>query len=189
VVNAGVTVYELKVRGLEARFFGGVAPASEGTHSTKSGGKSHGSGSHSDSDGEQELGTMVGEGLKYKEDTFLTSANLCRWVIDFQEVQLGKQVGMGSYGVVYRGRWKGVEVAVKRFINQKLDERRLLEFRSEMAFLSELHHPNIVLFIGTCANIAHARTHHTAHAHTAHAHTAHAHTAHARTRLTMFVDG
>ena len=51
--------------------------------------------------------------------------------------------------MVYRGKWKGVEVAVKRFIKQKLDERRMLEFRAEMAFLSELHHPNIVLFIGT----------------------------------------
>lgn len=39
-------------------------------------------------------------------------------------------------------------MAVKRFINQTLDERRMLEFRAEMAFLSELHHPNIVLFIG-----------------------------------------
>ncbi len=56
---------------------------------------------------------------------------------------------MGSYGMVYRGKWKGVDVAVKRFIKQQLDERRLLEFRAEMAFLSELHHPNIVLFIGT----------------------------------------
>jgi serine/threonine protein kinase len=26
----------------------------------------------------------------------------------------------------------------------------MLEFRAEMAFLSELHHPNIVLFIGAC---------------------------------------
>ncbi len=57
---------------------------------------------------------------------------------------------MGSYGVVYRGKWKGVDVAVKRFIKQKLDERRMLEFRAETAFLSELHHPNIVLFIGAC---------------------------------------
>jgi serine/threonine protein kinase len=57
---------------------------------------------------------------------------------------------MGSYGVVYRGKWKGVDVAVKRFIKQKLDERRMLEFRAEMAFLAELHHPNIVLFIGAC---------------------------------------
>ncbi len=58
------------------------------------------------------------------------------------------QVGLGSYGIVYKGKWKGVDVAVKKFIKQKLEENRLLEFRAEMVFLSELHHPNIVLFIG-----------------------------------------
>jgi len=63
-------------------------------------------------------------------------------------------VGTGSYGVVFKGVWKGVEVAVKRFIKQNLDERRLLEFRAEMAFLSELHHPNIVLFIGISHHLA-----------------------------------
>jgi len=86
----------------------------------------------------------------HNEDMFLTSANLCRWVIDFNEIQLGNQLGMGSYGVVYKGRWKGVDVAVKKFVKQKLDESHMLEFRAEMAFLSECHHPNIILFIGAC---------------------------------------
>jgi hypothetical protein len=35
---------------------------------------------------------VVGEGMMFKEDNFLTSANLCRWVIDFNEIALGKQV-------------------------------------------------------------------------------------------------
>jgi hypothetical protein len=52
--------------------------------------------------------------------------------------------------MVYRGKWKGIDVAVKRFIKQQLEERSMLEFRAEMAFLSQLHHPNIVLFIGAC---------------------------------------
>jgi serine/threonine protein kinase len=68
---------------------------------------------------------------------------------------------MGSYGIVFQGRWKGVDVAVKRFIKQRLDERHMLEFRAEMALLSELHHPNIVLFIGTlslCFSLDHIMT-------------------------------
>ena len=93
---------------------------------------------------------LVGEGMAYQEDNFLTSANLCRWIINYNEIQIGQQVGTGSYGIVSRGKWKGVDVAVKRIIKQKLDERKMLEFRAEMAFLSELHHPNIVLFIGAC---------------------------------------
>jgi serine/threonine protein kinase len=80
-----------------------------------------------------------------------------RWIIDYNEIQVGKQVGMGSYGLVNHGRWKGIEVAVKRFIKQKLTERRLLEFRAEMAFLSELTHPNVVMFIGTHPSLSHVR--------------------------------
>ncbi len=166
-------MFELKVRGLEARFFGGVTfgehPSHDSsTNTSRSKNSAFNDGSHksnksnngdeiidedrsaSAKDHTQHLQTMVGEGMAFKEDHYLTSANLCRWIIDFSEIQLGKQVGLGSYGVVYRGKWKGVDIAVKRFIKQKLDERSMLEFRAEMAFLSELHHPNIVLFIGAC---------------------------------------
>lgn len=79
---------------------------------------------------------------------YLTSANLCRWIINFNQIQLGKQIGMGSYGLVYKGKWKGIDVAVKKFIKQKMSEKRLLEIRAEAAMLSELHHPHIVMFIG-----------------------------------------
>jgi hypothetical protein len=145
----GAKLYELKAEGLEGRFFGGVTKGEGETEPNDPG------------EGGGEMQTTVGDGMAFKEDNFLTSANLCRWIIDYNEVQVGQQIGLGSYGVVYKGKWKGVDVAVKRFIKQKLDERRMLEFRAEMAFLSELHHPNIVLFIG---NRPHTRT--TAHTHT-----------------------
>jgi serine/threonine protein kinase len=59
-------------------------------------------------------------------------------------------VGQGSYGFVSQGRWKGVDVAVKRFVKQRLDEETMLRFREEAALLAELRHPNVVLFIGAC---------------------------------------
>jgi hypothetical protein len=154
----------MKIAGLEGRFFGGVADQDvegDGDDSDAGDGEFYLSRSafHDDSDhrgrmpslggGSKVVQTVLGEGTQHHEDLFLASANLCRWIIDYGEIQVGQQVGLGSYGLVHRGRWRGVEVAVKRFITQKLDERRMLEFRAEMAFLSELHHPNIVLFIGT----------------------------------------
>jgi serine/threonine protein kinase len=133
-VCADLKLHELKVRGLEGRFFGGVDSDSRSGHSGST----------------DNARSAVGDDMTFPEDAFLMSANLCRWVIDYQDVQVGEQIGMGSYGIVFRGKWKNVDVAVKKFINQKLDERRMLEFRAEMAFLSELQHPNIVLFIGAC---------------------------------------
>ncbi|ELR24201.1 serine/threonine protein kinase [Acanthamoeba castellanii str. Neff] len=165
VSPGGLTLYEMKIAGLEGRFFGGVADQDvegDGDESDAGDGEFYLSRSafYDDSDhrgrmpslggGSKVVQTVLGEGTQHHEDLFLASANLCRWIIDYGEIQVGEQVGLGSYGLVHRGRWRGVEVAVKRFITQKLDERRMLEFRAEMAFLSELHHPNIVLFIGAC---------------------------------------
>nr|WIL04199.1 serine/threonine-protein kinase/receptor [Cedratvirus lena] len=121
---SGDKIYELKIRGLEARFFE----------------------KHSFFCSDEEERTLSPN----KEDAFLAGANLCRWIIDYDEISLGKQIGQGSYGVVYEGRWKGVHVAVKRFVKQKMDERDLLEFRAEVALLSQLQHNNIITFVGSC---------------------------------------
>jgi hypothetical protein len=36
------------------------------------------------------------------------------------EITLGQRIGIGSYGEVYKGMWRGTEVAVKRFLEQNL---------------------------------------------------------------------
>ena len=35
------------------------------------------------------------------------------WEIDSDELEMGEQLGEGGYGVVYRAKWRGTEVAVK----------------------------------------------------------------------------
>jgi hypothetical protein len=42
------------------------------------------------------------------------------WEIDPVEITLGQRIGIGSYGEVYKGMWRGTEVAVKRFLEQNL---------------------------------------------------------------------
>jgi hypothetical protein len=102
-------LYEFKVEGLEARFFGGVAsglnnrrsePSEDGEEQEEGAepnSDSAGSGPLSQPQGDtirrnETVQSVVGEGMMFKEDNFLTSANLCRWIIDFKEIQLGKQV-------------------------------------------------------------------------------------------------
>jgi hypothetical protein len=58
---------ELKVRGLETRFFGSV-----------------------DQQG-SDVQLTVGDALA-REDQYLASANLCRWVLNFDDIHVGKQV-------------------------------------------------------------------------------------------------
>ncbi|GMH31601.1 hypothetical protein Nepgr_033445 [Nepenthes gracilis] len=68
--------------------------------------------------------------------------------IAWEEITLGERIGLGSYGEVYHGDWRGTEVAVKRFLDQDFYGRSLAEFGSEVCIMKRLRHPNVVLFMG-----------------------------------------
>ncbi|GAV72851.1 PB1 domain-containing protein/Pkinase_Tyr domain-containing protein, partial [Cephalotus follicularis] len=65
-----------------------------------------------------------------------------------------KELGSGTYGTVFYGKWKGSDVAIKKlkpccFTDGSLDEDRLVaDFWREAHILGQLHHPNIVAFYG-----------------------------------------
>ena len=66
--------------------------------------------------------------------------------IDFRELELDKELGKGSFGIIYRGNWKGDEVAVKKL---KVQEEMMAisafaEFRKEVWIMSGLSYPCIV---------------------------------------------
>ncbi|XVE98286.1 hypothetical protein REPUB_Repub03eG0092300 [Reevesia pubescens] len=65
-----------------------------------------------------------------------------------------KELGVGAYGTVFYGKWKGSDVAIKRlkpscFSEDSVEEERLVaEFWKEAHILGQLHHPNIVALYG-----------------------------------------
>ncbi|KAL8166857.1 hypothetical protein V2J09_008356 [Rumex salicifolius] len=65
-----------------------------------------------------------------------------------------KELGSGTFGTVYHGKWRGTDVAIKRFKKSCFtgrsseQERLTLEFWREADILSKLHHPNVVAFYG-----------------------------------------
>ncbi|KAF6151814.1 hypothetical protein GIB67_010388 [Kingdonia uniflora] len=65
-----------------------------------------------------------------------------------------KELGSGTFGSVYHGKWRGTDVAIKRikkscFTGRSSDQERLtVEFWWEAGILSKLHHPNVVTFYG-----------------------------------------
>lgn len=69
------------------------------------------------------------------------------WEIEYEEVELDKLVGKGGYGEVYRGVWRGTEVAIKKLLVQKMEKKHLKEFKHEINLMSKLRHPNVVLFM------------------------------------------
>ncbi|KAI4344385.1 hypothetical protein L6164_011619 [Bauhinia variegata] len=70
---------------------------------------------------------------------------------DLEEI---RQLGSGTYGAVYHGKWKGSDVAIKRikascFSGRPSERERLIaDFWKEALMLSSLHHPNVVSFYG-----------------------------------------
>jgi tRNA A-37 threonylcarbamoyl transferase component Bud32/uncharacterized cupredoxin-like copper-binding protein len=73
--------------------------------------------------------------------------------IDLEEVALeggssAKPVGDGAFGVVYKGTYRGQDVAVKMLKMQDMPEEMLDEFDREVDLMNKLRHKNIVQFIG-----------------------------------------
>ncbi|KAG7187879.1 hypothetical protein KM043_013858 [Ampulex compressa] len=66
--------------------------------------------------------------------------------IDYNEIETEQVVGKGSFGVVWKGRWRGQYVAVKYIISE--GERKA--FSVEVRQLSRVVHPNIVKLYGAC---------------------------------------
>ncbi|ELR13875.1 5'nucleotidase [Acanthamoeba castellanii str. Neff] len=74
------------------------------------------------------------------------------WLIDFDELERGELLGQGSYGEVYKGLWKGTEVAIKTIGHgaAAMGREGLRAFGDEVRVMSRLRHPNVVLFMAAC---------------------------------------
>lgn len=71
------------------------------------------------------------------------------WEIPPTEIFIEKKIGGGSFGTVFKGEWRGTDIAVK-VVKNDVDTA---EFDIEMDIISRLHHPNILQFLGACTNV------------------------------------
>ncbi|KAK9699385.1 hypothetical protein RND81_08G170500 [Saponaria officinalis] len=75
-------------------------------------------------------------------------------IIKNEDLEELKELGSGTFGTVYHGKWRGSDVAIKRikkscFTGRSSEQERLtVEFWHEAEILSKLHHPNVVAFYG-----------------------------------------
>ena len=83
--------------------------------------------------------------------------------IPFKELKILKKIGEGPLGIVYLGYWNEKKVAIKKYISLKKHREKeaqnkisknldlkaiLLKFIKEINIISNLRHPNLVLFMG-----------------------------------------
>lgn len=78
------------------------------------------------------------------------------WKLNLAEIKLEKPVGSGRSGNTYSAWWRGTRVAAKIVDSSQqsggLGEELLNEFHREVAVVSKLRHPNIVLFLGAAVH-------------------------------------
>ncbi|KAI4380493.1 hypothetical protein MLD38_006677 [Melastoma candidum] len=75
-------------------------------------------------------------------------------IIKNSDLEELRELGSGTYGTVYHGKWRGSDVAIKR-INDRCfsgkpseQDRMRNDFWNEAIKLADLHHPNVVAFYG-----------------------------------------
>ncbi|XP_058770205.1 uncharacterized protein LOC131643877 isoform X1 [Vicia villosa] len=75
-------------------------------------------------------------------------------IIENDDLEELHELGSGTFGTVYHGKWRGTDVAIKRiksscFAGRMSEQERLTkDFWREAKILSTLHHPNVVAFYG-----------------------------------------
>ena len=66
-----------------------------------------------------------------------------------EEIETMDLVASGGFGVIYRGRFAGEDVAIKKCLPDKVNNHEAMEsFMMEIKLMSRLEHPNIVRFVG-----------------------------------------
>ncbi|KAL6226206.1 hypothetical protein ACLB2K_000169 [Fragaria x ananassa] len=75
-------------------------------------------------------------------------------IIKNDDLEELRELGSGTFGTVYHGKWRGTDVAIKRINNRCFagkpseQERMRNDFWNEAINLADLHHPNVVAFYG-----------------------------------------
>ncbi len=62
-----------------------------------------------------------------------------RWVIQYEELDLQEEIGVGDFGTVHLAKWRNSKVVVKKlFHRRKMTNQELDDFRTEADILMYL---------------------------------------------------
>ena len=68
--------------------------------------------------------------------------------VDPSELELGPRIGKGSFAEVFRAKWRGTTIAVKKLPAHMVGEEFFDDFEQEADLMKRLRHPNVLQFLG-----------------------------------------
>lgn len=70
------------------------------------------------------------------------------------ELEFVEMLNRGSSCLVYKGKWRGCDVAIKQFkIEYRTSAREHSKFIKELQVISSVRHPNLLLLMGICIDL------------------------------------
>jgi len=73
-----------------------------------------------------------------------------KWEINQKDLYIDKdiQLGKGAYGTVYKGKLYYTPVAIKTLTDLSIEAQESVKV--EIGLMADIHHPNILILVGTC---------------------------------------
>ena len=76
-------------------------------------------------------------------------------VIRSSELKLMELINKGSSCLVFKGKWRGTEIAIKQFTDEySTSDKEMGKFIKELRVLFQIRHPNLLLLRGICIDQA-----------------------------------
>jgi len=93
----------------------------------------------------KDMGLKLGARKKILLNININSDQIVKEEEYLTNVEIGSSIGGGAFGSVFKGTWDGTTlIALKKLNAEELSK----DFDSEVSILKDLHHPNIVGFLG-----------------------------------------
>lgn len=85
-----------------------------------------------------------------RSSSSLSQVGLPVWFIPPHQVELGKHLADGAFGVVSLGKWFDTDVIVKQVLTNQADTENREQFLQEVTLWSSLNYDNLIKMYGAC---------------------------------------
>ena len=95
----------------------------------------------------KEAAAQLNPASKILEEEFQKNQEFFK--LKLSDLKIEKQIGAGASAEVFKGTYKEADVAIKKLrLFPQSAENTLKEFQREVSTLTQVRHPNLVLFMG-----------------------------------------